>query len=84
MTNIDFSGILSKLFKKLIIRQARSLVLVKGVGPTFPKLAFRKRNSRLVFCIHKHQVMSALCQLYEVYGHFSADISLKKAIGKFY
>jgi hypothetical protein len=56
-----------KSFKKIVWKQAASLVLIQGEGG--PKLAFRERSGALAFYIHQDKMAAALLQVPDLNGH---------------
>lgn len=52
--------------------------------PTECRLYFVERNSKLSKCVRPNEVTSALGELHDTHGHFSAEISQRRSYGTYY
>jgi len=74
---------------RMIQNKAKHYALIErpptvGRTTTRKQLAFRERNGSLSQCLHPGQVKKALKLLHDVHGHFATDITMQRAIGRFY
>ena len=67
--------------QKVTRTRAMRFSLVEGEQPM---LAYRERSGELSRCLHPGEVRKALEILHNVHGHFSTDITMKRAMGIFY
>ena len=80
---IEDPGPLEESELKLVAANAKRIILIDD-GGTEKRLGYRERSGKIAKCIHPGEVRRALELIHNVHGHFSADITMQRTLGKFY